>query len=212
MSVFIAFLLGYRVRVAPIDRVDYSVDIDELNGLIGGSTVMLVGSAPNYPYGTMDNIEVLSELALDNGLWLHVDACICGFTLPFQRLLGEEIPSYDFELDGVYSLSADLHKYGYAPKGASLILYRDRGLRVHQIYVNTGWPGYPLVNTTILSSRSAGSLAASWAIINYLGIDGYKRLTRRIMNARDRLVKGLGRLGFRVMKIAARKLPSLEGG
>ncbi|HIE37388.1 TPA: hypothetical protein EYP83_04385 [Candidatus Geothermarchaeota archaeon] len=96
----------------------------------------IIGSAPNYPYGTMDNIKALSEIALEKDIWLHVDACIGGFVLPFLKDLGLDIPPYDFTLEGVSSISIDLHKYGYTPKGGSIILYRNRGYRLHQIYIN----------------------------------------------------------------------------
>jgi len=194
-----AHLLGLKMRVAPVDPNEYKVDVDKVNELTSEKTVMIVGSAPNYPYGSIDDIEWLSEIASDKGKWLHVDACIGGFVLPFFKMLGEDIPKFDFELDGVTSLSADLHKYGYVSKGASIILYKSKEYRLHQIYVNASWPGYPLVNTTLLSSRSAGPLAASWAVLNYLGMDGYLALAKKILSAKRKILNGLEKLGFKIV-------------
>jgi len=190
--------LGIEVRLAGLDD-EYRADLEDVNEKIDRDTVAVIGSAPSYPYGTMDDIEGLSELALDHDTWLHVDACIGGFILPFLRDLGAEIPPYDFELEGVKSLSVDLHKYGYTPKGGSIILYRDRELRLPQIYVNASWPGYPLVNTTILSTRSAGPLAAAYATLKYLGYEGYLKLARKVLEAREVIIRGLRRMGFEIL-------------
>jgi glutamate/tyrosine decarboxylase-like PLP-dependent enzyme len=196
-----AKFLGIRMRVAPVDPETYKVDVDKVNDMVTRDTAIIIGSAPNYPYGCVDDISSLGEIAVDNGVWLHVDACIGGFVLPFFKMLGENIPKFDFEVEGVTSISIDLHKYGYAPKGASLILYRNKMYRRYQIYVNASWPGYPLVNTTVLSTRSAGPLAASYAVINYLGIEGYLNLARKILDAKRSLMRGLSRLGFKILGI-----------
>lgn len=194
-----AHLLGLKLKVVSVDPSTFKVDIDEVNEEITDRTAMIVGSAPNYPYGTVDDIKGLGELSLDHDTWLHVDACIGGFVLPFFKKLGVVIPKFDFEVEGVTSLSVDLHKYGYAPKGASVILYRSKEYRLYQLYINASWPGYPLVNTTLLSSRSSGPLAASWAVLNYLGEEGYLRLARKILNAKNKLLKGLKDQGFRIL-------------
>ncbi len=190
--------LDIKVRYARLTE-EYTVDVDDVNEKIDDNTVALIGSAPSYPYGTIDDIRALSDIALEKDIWLHVDACIGGFVLPFLRELGEEIPPFDFTLEGVKSLSVDLHKYGYSPKGGSIILYRSRELRLHQIYVNASWPGYPLVNTTVLSSRSAGPLAAAYATLKYLGYDGYLNLTRQILNAKKVIIEGLLEIGFKIL-------------
>jgi len=194
-----AYLLRMKVKVIPVESSTYKVNVGKVVEAINNKTAVIVGSSPNYPYGSIDDIKSLSDIAIDHKIWLHVDACIGGFILPFLRMLGEDIPKFDFELDGVISLSADLHKYGYVSKGASIILYKSKEYRVHQIYVNASWPGYPLVNTTLLSSRSAGPLAASWAVINYLGIEGYLKLAKKILNARERIIDGLERIGFKIL-------------
>ena len=194
-----ALYLGYKIKVIQDMDEDYSAKADALNELISKDTALIVGSAPNYPYGTIDDIEGFSDIAKEKDIWLHVDACIGGFVLPFIERLGHKTPLFDFRLEGVTSLSADLHKYGYAPKGASLILYRDKEHRFGQIYVHSSWPGYPLVNTTVLSSRSAGPLAASWAIVKYLGIEGYKELTDNILTAKRIIMGGLRKLGLDII-------------
>ncbi|MEM2420532.1 MAG: aspartate aminotransferase family protein [Acidilobaceae archaeon] len=191
--------LGLKPVLAKVNFDTMKVDIDNVSELITKNTAIIVGSAPNYPYGSIDDIKGLSELALDYNIWLHVDACLGGFTLPFLRDLGEEIPEFTFKLEGVSSISVDLHKYGYAPKGSSIILYRDRSLRRYQIFTYAGWPGYPLVNTTILSTRSAGPLAASWAILKYLGYNGYMNMTRKILKAKRDIIRGLNNLGLKII-------------
>jgi len=190
--------LDIEVRYASLTD-EYTVDVDDLNKKIDRHTIAIIGSAPNYPYGTIDNIKALSEIALEKDIWLHVDACIGGFVLPFLKDLGLDIPPYDFTLEGVSSISIDLHKYGYTPKGGSIILYRNRGYRLHQIYINASWPGYPLVNTTVLSSRSAGPLAAAYTTLKYLGYRGYLELTKKILEAKEEIMDGLERLGFRIL-------------
>ncbi len=193
-----AHYLGLKTIVTPVDPETLQADVDAIAEKVSDRTAMVVGSAPNYPYGVIDPIREMGELAEDKGLWLHVDACI-GFILPFLRMLGEPIPEYDFKVPGVSSLSTDLHKYGYSPKGASVILYRSKELRIHQLFSYSRWPGYPLVNTVVLSSRPAGNLAAAWAVLNYLGVEGYRRLAEKVLEARRTLEEQLPRLGFQVM-------------
>ncbi len=193
-----AHYLGLKTVITPVDPETLEADVDATAEKVSDRTAMIVGSAPNYPYGVIDPIREMGELAEDKGLWLHVDACI-GFILPFLRMLGEQIPDYDLRVPGVSSLSTDLHKYGYSPKGASVILYRSKELRVHQLFSYSRWPGYPLVNTVILSSRPAGNLAAAWAVLNYLGLKGYKKLATKVLETRKILVEKLPALGFQVL-------------
>jgi len=193
-----ADFLGLEVVKVPVDPETLRAVPDAMNEAIGERTALVVGSAPNYPYGTVDPIKALGEIALDKGVWLHVDACI-GFVLPFFKKLGVDVPDFDFSVEGVNSISVDLHKYGYAPKGASVVLYRSEELRLHHIYVNSVWPGYPLVNTVVLSTRSAGPLAAAWAVLHYLGEEGYLEMAKRVLKARETLMKGLPELGFEVL-------------
>ncbi|MEM6270000.1 MAG: aspartate aminotransferase family protein [Bacteroidota bacterium] len=162
---------------------DYRVDMNEVRAAINENTIMLVGSAPCYPHGVIDPIRDLSDLALERDLLLHVDACIGGFLLPFARKLGHAVPDWDFCLPGVTSISADLHKYAYAAKGASVILYRDANLRKYQFYVYTDWSGGIYGSSTMLGTRPGGAIAAAWAALNVIGMEGYLKLADRTMKA-----------------------------
>ena len=194
-----ADFLGLRVVRVKVDRETFKASADDVVEAISDKTAILVASAPNYPFGVVDDVEAFGELALDHGLWLHVDACIGGFVLPFFKKLGENVPPFDFSVEGVASISVDLHKYGYTPRGASVILHRDPSKRMNHIFVMASWPGYPLVNTAVLSTRSAGTLAASWAVLNYLGFEGYLELSKKILGAKKQILKGLPKLGFRIL-------------
>ncbi len=190
--------LGFRVLRARLNN-ELRVDVDHVSELMGKNTAIIVGSAPNYPFGVVDDIGALSQLAVDSGVWLHVDACLGGFSLPFFRSLGEKVPDFDFSLEGVSSISADFHKYGFSPRGASVVLYRNAKLREGQIFVMASWPGYPLVNTAVLSTRSAGTLAAAWAVMTYLGKDGYTKLAEKMLYAKRKLIDGLSGLGLELI-------------
>ncbi|WP_456478407.1 pyridoxal phosphate-dependent decarboxylase family protein, partial [Geoglobus ahangari] len=172
---------------------------DAVSEALSEKTCMVVCSAPNYPFGVVDDVRSVAEVCEEKGLWLHVDACLGGFILPFMRENGEKIPDFDFSLDGVSSMSADFHKFGYAPRGASAVLYRNSGLREGQIFVMSSWPGYPLVNTAVLSTRSAGTLAATWAVMRYLGRKGYTELAARVLKVRKRLEKELPEMGLDII-------------
>lgn len=178
---------------------EWKVVGEAVSEVVGRRTCMVVCSAPNYPFGVVDDVESVAEVCEDKGVWLHVDACLGGFILPFLRDIGEKVSPFDFSVDGVSSISADFHKFGYAPRGASAILYRESSLREGQIFVMSSWPGYPLVNTAVLSTRSAGTLAATWAVMNYLGRKGYARLAGRILKVRKRLEKELPEMGFEII-------------
>lgn len=190
--------LGIKVLRAGIDE-EFRADVGQIEELVGSNTAAIVGSAPNYPFGVVDDIKALSDLAVDSKLWLHVDACLGGFSLPFFRKLGEKVPDFDFSLEGVSSISADYHKYGFSPRGASVILYRNAKLREGQIFVMAAWPGYPLVNTAVLSTRSAGTLAATWAVLNFLGFEGYLKMAEKMLYAKRRLIDGLSELGLELL-------------
>ncbi len=193
-----AEFLGLRPVKVEVDRETFRISAELVNETIGGKTAMIVGSAPNYPFGVIDDIKGLGDLAVEHGVWLHVDACM-GFVLPFFRKLGEKIPPFDFSIDGVSSVSIDLHKYGYTPRGASIVLHRSPDLRINHMFVMASWPGYPIVNTAILSTRSAGTLAASWAVLHYLGEEGYLQLSERILKVKRRLLSTLPEIGFKVI-------------
>jgi sphinganine-1-phosphate aldolase len=175
-----AHYLGVRLVHAPVGD-DFAVEVDAVAEAIGPDTVALVGSAGTYPHGVIDPIEALSELALEHDLGLHVDGCLGGFILPWAERLGREVPTWDFRLPGVTSISADTHKYGYAPKGTGVLLYRNPELRRRQYFVYTAWPGGVYASPGIAGSRSGGLIAATWAALVSLGEEGYLELAEPIL-------------------------------
>lgn len=181
---------GVKIRRAPLAD-DYGVDVAAVERLINKNTVMLLGGAPEYPHGIIDPITKLSDLALKHNIPLHVDACVGGYILPFLEANGRELPLWDFRVPGVTSISADIHKYGFAAKGASCILYRNIEYFRHQIFVNQDWPGGVFASPALLGTRPGGAYAAAWASIQANGMEGYKELARRTMLAVDELVAGI---------------------
>ena len=143
----------------------------------------IVGSAGNYPYGTIDPIEALSDLAVERGVGLHVDACLGGFILPFGESLGYDIPVFDFRLPGVTSISADTHKFGYGLKGTSVGLYRDASWRKYQYFITPMWKGGVYASNGLAGSRSGGLIAATWAAMVRYGRVGYERYAKQIFDA-----------------------------
>jgi glutamate/tyrosine decarboxylase-like PLP-dependent enzyme len=190
-----AHYLGLDVKRIPIDD-KRKVNLEALKEALSDKTALIALSAPNWPYGTIDPIKEVAEIALDNKIPLHVDACLGGFILPFLEKLGEAVPPFDFQVDGVTSISVDAHKYGYAAKGASMVLFRTAEMKKHSMYVDLSSPGYVFVNQAVLSSRSVGPLAAAYAVIRYLSEDGYLRLARKVLRARNKIYDGLKKLGF----------------
>ncbi len=175
-------LFGIELRRAPVDPETTLVDVGWVADHVDDQTVALIGSACNYGYGTVDPIAELSELALSAGVGLHVDGCLGGFILPFGRELGIDVPVFDFTLPGVTSISADTHKYGYAFKGTSVLLFRDKALRNAQYFALTDWSGGKYCSPGIEGSRSGGLLAATWAALVSLGREGYRRYARQIFS------------------------------
>jgi len=192
-----AHLLGLEVVRVPLGA-GYLADVDAMAEAISPRTIMLVGSAPCFPYGVIDPIEALSELAESRGIWLHVDACVGGYLSPFVAALGVDLPVWDFRLAGVTSMSLDLHKYGYAAKGASTVLYRYRDHRDAQVFHFDDWPCGHMYTPTLAGTRPGGAIAAAWAVLNYLGWEGYVERARRILQARGQLLEGLETLGLAV--------------
>jgi len=193
-----AHLMGLKVVRVPCGD-DFKADVNAMAEAINERTIMLVGSAPCFPYGLIDPIEALSALALERDLWLHVDACVGGYLNPFMRSVGgQSIEAYDFALAGVASMSLDLHKYGYAAKGASTVLYRDKALRNFQIFDFDDWPCGQMYTPTFAGTRPGGAIAAAWAVLNFLGVKGYERQARRIADARDQLMNGCAALDLEV--------------
>lgn len=181
-----AHYLGLDLDVVPVD-VETSLPAPEaIVEQFGDSTALVVVSAPSYPHGVLDPVAEVAGAAAERGIPCHVDACIGGLVLPFWAAAGGAEPAlWDFRVPGVSSISADLHKFGYAPKGASLLLFADRELDRARYFALTDWPGYPVVNPTMLGSRSATSLAAAWAVMTALEVAGYTALTQRVVSATD---------------------------
>jgi glutamate/tyrosine decarboxylase-like PLP-dependent enzyme len=180
-------LFGVELRKAPVDPETTLVDTTRVADLIDDQTIAMVGSACNYGYGTIDPIEELGELALRRGVGLHVDGCLGGFILPYGEELGYDIPRFDFRVPGVTSISADTHKYGYAFKGTSTMLVRDKALRNAQYFFLTDWTGGKYCSPGIEGSRSGGLIAATWASMVQLGREGYRGYAKRIFETSARM-------------------------
>jgi glutamate/tyrosine decarboxylase-like PLP-dependent enzyme len=194
-----AHYFGVKVVRVPV-RGDFRADSNLVNRAITPNTVLLVGSAPSYPHGVVDPIGELAHLAQSRQILCHVDACVGGMMLPFVRKLGYPVPPFDFAVPGVTSISVDLHKYGYAAKGASVILYRTKQLRRHQLFATTDWPGGIYASPTMTGTRPGGAIAAAWAIMNHLGAEGYLRIAKSVMRTTVQLRDGINALqGLRVV-------------
>ncbi|MGD8202287.1 aminotransferase class V-fold PLP-dependent enzyme [Ornithinimicrobium sp. W1679] len=179
-----AHYLDLDVDVVPVDPATGTLPAADLTRRLDEGTALVVVSAPAYPHGVVDPVAEVAAAAREAGVPCHVDACIGGLVLPFWEAAGGgPVPPWDLRVPGVSSISADLHKYGYAPKGSSLLLFADRALDRARYFALTDWPGYPVVNPTVLGSRSASSLAAAWAVTTALGEQGYVALTRRLVTA-----------------------------
>ena len=185
-----AYYFGVKAVYVPVDE-SFRVDLDAMRRAINHRTIMLVGSAPSYPQGVIDPIAQIAAMAQRKGILCHVDSCIGGFVLPFAKELGYPIPTWDLRVPGVTSISVDLHKYGYAAKPASLIIYRDHDLRRHQFFAYTEWTGGIYVSPTMTGSRTGGAVAAAWAVLNHLGHEGYLDLVRQVMQIRDQLMQAI---------------------
>lgn len=196
--------LGLEVVVVPVDPATGRVDAGRVAEAIDAApdrTALVVASAPSYPHGVVDPIADIAAAAAARGVPCHVDACVGGFVLPWWADAGgAAVPAWDLGVPGVTSISADLHKYGYAPKGTSLLLFADSELDLARMFAHTDWPGYPVVNATALGSRSVAGLAAAWAVVIALGRDGYTELTRAVVRATDAVRAAVGSIeGLRVL-------------
>lgn len=168
-------------------RDDWRADPAAIADAVDDDTALVVASAPSYPHGVIDPVEDIAGIAAEAGVPCHVDACIGGFVLPFLEDLGTDIPPWDFRVPGVSSISVDPHKYGYTAKGVSTLLHRDAELRRDQYYAYDGWPGGIYVAPNMQGTRPAGPIAAAWAIMNFLGRDGYRTLVEETMAATERI-------------------------
>ena len=185
-----ARLLGVRMVKAPL-AVDWRVDVDWVRDHVTDRTVAIVGSAPNYAHGMIDPIEDLAAIAREHDIGLHVDGCLGGFILPWGERLGYPIPKFDFRVAGVTSISADTHKYGYALKGTSVLLYRDSDLRKYQYFNFPDWPGGIYLSPGLSGSRSGGLVAATWAAMVSLGEEGYLEVARGIFETAAAIRAGI---------------------
>ncbi|MBX3156859.1 MAG: aspartate aminotransferase family protein [Deltaproteobacteria bacterium] len=188
-----AHYFGVRLVKVPVGP-DLRADVRAMARAIGWRTIGLVASAPQYPHGLVDPIGELGELAQKKKLPLHVDACVGGFILPWLEKLGRRIPHWDFRVPGVTSISADLHKYGYAGKGASLLLWRSIDAMKYQIFVATDFPGGVYASPTMIGTRPGGPVAAAWAAMQSLGEAGYLALAEKAIGAADRLRDGIAQI------------------
>jgi len=181
---------GVKLRRLPLDA-QLHADVSRLEAMINRRTVMILGSAPEYPHGSIDPIEAMGAIAQKHGIPLHVDACVGGFILPFMAMNGVALPPWDYRVPGVTSISADLHKYGFAAKGASTITYRNLDLLKHQMFVCEDWPGGVFASPALLGTRPGGAYAAAWAAMQHFGVDGYRELAARTHEAFLRMRSGI---------------------
>jgi sphinganine-1-phosphate aldolase len=179
---------------------DLRADLKKADELIDDQTALVVGSAPNYPHGVVDDIPALSDLASQRGIPFHTDACVGGFLLPFLERAGYDIPPFDFRVPGVSTMSADVHKYGFCTKGASVVLHRDGNhVLQYQAFLYEDWPGGTYGSLALAGARPASPIAAAWAVMNFLGIDGYVRLAKQTMETTQAIKKGVEELGLQVI-------------
>ncbi|MFD6053453.1 pyridoxal phosphate-dependent decarboxylase family protein [Agromyces sp. NPDC060279] len=192
-----AELFDLDLELVPVSAYDGRPDPAAFAERLAPDVALAVVSAPSYPFASLDPVAEIAALAEAAGVALHVDACIGGFALAFWP---EPLPAWDFRVPGVTSLSADLHKYGYAPKGVSVLLTRGRDRQRHQYFATTGWPGYPVVNPTLAGSKPAGPLAAAWAITQTLGRAGFTELTAEAARATAAIIDAVhGIPGLRIV-------------
>ncbi|MBY8975911.1 aspartate aminotransferase family protein [Rhodobacteraceae bacterium NNCM2] len=182
--------MDIELRRAPL-RADRRVDVDAMRELIDEQTIALVGSAPCFPHGVIDPIDELSALAIETGIWLHVDACVGGWVAPFFTQIGRPTPNFDFRFPGVRSISADLHKFGYCPKPASTVFYRDREDLARATFKSNSWPNGPFETATLAGTRPGGAVAGAWAVLNHLGTEGYLDAARRLGRMVDAYCEGI---------------------
>jgi sphinganine-1-phosphate aldolase len=188
--------LGVKLTRVPV-AADYRADVGAMAAAIGPHTIALAGSAPSWPYGKIDPIAEIAALARKRNLWMHVDACVGGYIAPFVARLGYPLPAWDFSVPGVQSISADLHKYAYAPKPASTIAFASEDLvRYHDVPASD-WPSATYLSEGVIGSRPAGAIAATWTAFHYLGDNGYLDYARRTMETKERLIEGLRALGMK---------------
>jgi glutamate/tyrosine decarboxylase-like PLP-dependent enzyme len=186
-----AHYLDIKISMTPV-KDDLRADVAAMQNAITKNTIILGGTAVTYPHGMVDPVEEIGALAEKKNLWLHVDACLGGLMLPFLKRLGHEIPPYDFSVPGVVtSISADIHKYAYTPKGVSTVMYRNRDFRKFQIFAYADWPGGVYATPCLAGARPGGTMAAAWAVMHYLGAEGFMALAQKARAATEKLIEGI---------------------
>jgi sphinganine-1-phosphate aldolase len=185
-----AHYLGVKMISVPV-KENFEADVEAMAAQITPNTIAVAGSAGNYPYGVVDPLEKISEVALEHQVGMHVDGCLGGFILPWVEKLGYDVPPFDFRLPGVTSMSCDTHKYGYALKGTSTVIFRNHKLLRYQFFSKSDWSGGLYVSPTVQGSRSGGLSAATWAAMVSIGEDGYLEAARRIMDTADKIRAGI---------------------
>jgi glutamate/tyrosine decarboxylase-like PLP-dependent enzyme len=185
-----AHYLDIKISMTPV-KDDLRADVAAMQNAITKNTIILGGTAVTYPHGMVDPVEEIGALAEKKNLWLHVDACLGGLMLPFLKRLGHEIPPYDFSVPGVTSISADIHKYAYTPKGVSTVMYRNRDFRKFQIFAYADWPGGVYATPCLAGARPGGTMAAAWAVMHYLGAEGFMALAQKARAATEKLIEGI---------------------
>jgi glutamate/tyrosine decarboxylase-like PLP-dependent enzyme len=195
-----AHFFGVRAISVPVDPSTFRADPAAMAAAIDESTVLVVASAPSYAHGVVDPIPPIAAAAAARGVRMHVDACIGGWVLPYFAKLGEDVPRFDFGVEGVTSVSVDLHKYAYCPKGVSVLLHASAELRRSQYFASADWPGYTMLNTTLQSTRSGGPPAAAWAVLRHIGEDGYLKLASDTRDAVREIRAGIEAIdGLRIL-------------
>ncbi|MFT3726660.1 MAG: aspartate aminotransferase family protein [Terricaulis sp.] len=192
-----AMLMDIEMRRVPVK--DYLADVDAMSALIDANTIMMVGSAPCFPFGLIDPIAKLGAVAEIKGIWLHVDACVGGYLAPFVKMNGVDLPLWDFSIPAVQSISGDLHKYGYASKGASTVFFRTEAQKECMVFDAGPWPLGRMITPTVSGTRPGGAIAAAWAVENFLGIEGYRTKQQMVIDARRKIEAGVTKLGFKVL-------------
>ncbi|GMT24176.1 hypothetical protein PFISCL1PPCAC_15473, partial [Pristionchus fissidentatus] len=185
-----AHLCGMRIRHVPVDG-NNRLDVKAMEKMISSEVCMLVGSAPNYPSGTIDPIMEIAKLGLKYKIPVHVDACLGGFLIPFLEDAGYGVDLFDFRLSGVTSISCDTHKYGCTPKGSSIIMYRSQEVHHYQFFSIPEWCGGIYATPTITGSRAGANAAVAWATLLYMGKEEYVRRCKEIVFATREVAKGM---------------------
>ncbi len=178
------------LKLVDVDPTNFRAGADAVREAITGNTILIVASAPSYAHGVVDDVEGIAAVAKEHNILCHVDGCMGGWLLPYFKRLGAAIPNFDFSVEGVTSISMDLHKYAFCPKGASLILYRNKEIREYQMFSCSNWTGYTIINPTFQSTKTGGPLAGAWATMHSIGDDRYLDYARTIWDSTQQVIEG----------------------